>query len=139
MIIIRTGGLNRKHKYIVTGRYMLTEKDIKRLRSKTSKYHVFGMKYIMPLMALIVFAVALCNIYLAKRFANYGDSTLRNIFSFTSYQQYSGWCMASLNRIHLSVFQITVSLILMIIWLFGIAEIKFYKRMLDFVEDHTNS
>jgi len=118
---------------------MITEKDIKRLRSKTSKYHVFGIKYIMPLMALILFAVALGNIYLAIRCANYGNSTLQNILSFECDQQFSGWCMASLNRIHLSVFQITVSLMLMIFWRFGIAEINFYKRMLNFIEFHTNS
>ncbi|MCP4262871.1 MAG: hypothetical protein GY774_35980 [Planctomycetes bacterium] len=118
---------------------MITEKDIKRLRSKTSKRYVFGMKYIFPLMALIIFAVALCNIFTAIKCANNGNSTLRNILSFGLYQQYSGWCMASLNRIHISVFQITVSLMLTILWLFGISEIKFYKRMLNFIELHTNS
>ncbi|MCP4610720.1 MAG: hypothetical protein GY845_18590 [Planctomycetes bacterium] len=117
---------------------MITEKDIKRLRSKTSKYHIFGIKYIFPLMALIIFAVALCNIYLAIRYANYGNSTLRNILSFESHQQYSGWCMASLNRITLAAFLITVSLMYIILWLFGIAEIKFFKRMLNFIEFYTN-
>jgi len=58
---------------------MITEKDIKRLRSKTSKYHVFGIKYIMPLMALIMFAVAIGNIYLAIRCAKDGNSTLRSV------------------------------------------------------------
>jgi len=118
---------------------MIKEKDIKRLRSKTSKYHVFGIKYIMLLMALIFFAVAIGNIYLAIRFANNGNSTLQNILSFELDQQYSGWCMASQHRINLSFFQITVSLMLMIFWLFGIAEINFYKRMLNFIEFHTNS
>jgi len=118
---------------------MITEKDMKRLRSKTSKYYVFGIKYIMPLMVLILFAVALGNIYLAIRFANYGNSTLLNILSFECDRQYSGWCMAAQNRIHLSVFQITISLMLMIFWLFGVAEINFYKRMLNFIGFHTNS
>jgi len=118
---------------------MIKEKDIKRLRSKTSKYHVFGIKYIMPLMALIIFAVALGNIYLAIRFANNGNSTLQNILIIELDKQYLGWCMASQNRITLSFFQITVSLMLMIFWLFGIAEINFYKRMLNFIEFHKNS
>jgi hypothetical protein len=118
---------------------MIKEKDIKRLRSKTSKYHVFGIKYIFPLIALIIFAVALGNIYLAIRFANNGNSTLKNILSFELDKQYSGWCMASQNRIYLSGFQITISLMFMIFWLFGIAEINFYKRMLNFIEFHTNN
>jgi len=90
-------------------------------------------------MALMLFAVALCNIYLAIRCANNGNSTMQNILSFEYDQQYSGWCMASQNRITLSFFQITLSLMLMIFWLFGIAEINFYKRMLNFIEFHTNS
>jgi len=118
---------------------MITEKDIKRLRYRTSGYHVFGIKYVMPFFALILFAVALANIYLAIECANIGNSTLWNILSFECDQQFPGWCMVYLNRIHLSVFQITGSFLMMIFWLSGIAEIKFYKRMLNFVEEHTNS
>jgi len=118
---------------------MITEKDMKRLRSKTSKYYVFWIKYIMPLVALIFFAVAIGNIYLAIKFANNGNSTLQNILSFKLDQQYSGWCMAAQNRINLSFFQITISLMFMIFWLFGIAEINFYKRVLNFIEFHANS
>ena len=47
--------------------------------------------------------------------------------------------MASLGIMNLSFFQIAISLMLMIRRLFGIAEINFYKRMLNFVEFHTNS
>ena len=118
---------------------MITEKDIKRLRSKTSKYHVFGIKYIMPLMAVIIFALALCNIYLAIRCANNGNTTLQHILNFEYDKQYSGWCMASQNRINLLVFLITVSLMWMIFWLFGIAEINHTKRILAFIDFHTNS
>ena len=118
---------------------MITEKDIKRLRSKTSRYHAFGIKYIMPLMALVIFAAALCNIFTAIRCANNGNSTLLHIMSIEVNRQYSGWCMASLNRLILAAFLITISLMYIIFCLSGRAEIKFYKRLLDFIDFHTNS
>ncbi|MEJ2704706.1 MAG: hypothetical protein P8Z79_19900 [Sedimentisphaerales bacterium] len=117
---------------------MITEKDIKRLRFVTSKHHVFEIKYVMPMMALIIFAVALLNIHLAIRFANRGNTPLFDIVNIDLNKQYSGWCMASLNRICLSVFLITASSPVMMFSLFGIAVIRFYKRMLDFIDLHTN-
>jgi len=93
----------------------------------------------MPLVTFIVFAVALGNIWIAKRYANYGNSTLRNTLSIECDEQCSKWCLASLHRIHLSVFQFTLSFMFMTIWLAGSAEINFSKRMLNFIEEHTNS
>jgi hypothetical protein len=118
---------------------MITEKDIKVLRSQSSKYRVFALRFIIPLWALILLAVALFNIYLAMKCAENGGTTLKHILRFEYDLQYSGWCMKSLDRLHVSLFQIAISVILFEIC-FGVkAEIDRSKRLLDFIEMHTNS